>query len=81
MCNFVMSLFWSFSALLRSRNHMAFEVVALRRQITVLKRKNPRPKLSRWDRVFWVFLRRVWSGRTEVLEIAKMPLLLCNLEL
>jgi hypothetical protein len=53
----------------------------LRRQITVLKRKNPRPKLNRWDRVFWVFLRRVWSGWTEVLEIAKMPLLLCNLEL
>jgi hypothetical protein len=50
---------------------MAFEIVALRQQVGVLKRKNRRPRLSRWDRVFWVFLRRVWSRWTEVLVVVK----------
>jgi putative transposase len=37
----------------------------------VLKRKNPRPKLGRWDRLFWVVLRRLWSRWAEVLIVVK----------
>jgi hypothetical protein len=37
----------------------------------VLKRKNARPKLSPWDKVLWVFLRRVWSRWTEGLVVVK----------
>jgi hypothetical protein len=45
----------------RSRHDLGLELVALRQQVGVLKRKNPRPKLSRWDRLFWFGLRRWWS--------------------
>jgi putative transposase len=45
--------------------------VALRQQISVLKRRNPRPRLNPWDQLFWVFLRRVWSRWAEVLVVVK----------
>jgi hypothetical protein len=38
---------------------MGLEIVALRQQVSVLKRKNARPRLGRWDQVLWVFLRQV----------------------
>ncbi len=71
MFEFVMSLFGWFGTFLRSRNSLAFEIVALRQQISVLKRKNPRPRLGAWDQVFWLFLRRVWSRWAEVLVVVK----------
>jgi hypothetical protein len=71
MLSLVMSLFGWFSAFLRSRNSLGLEIMALHEQVTVLKRKNPRPRLSPWDQVFWVFLRRVWSRWTEVLVVVK----------
>ena len=37
----------------------------------VLKRQNPRPKLSRCDRLFWMTLRRLWSRWARVLVIVK----------
>ena len=71
MFKFVWSLFEWFTAFLRSRNSLGLEIVALRQQVTVLKRKHPRPRLSQWDQVFWVFLRRVWSRWAEVLMVVK----------
>ncbi len=49
-------------ALVSSRASLALENVALRQQVAVLKRSVPRPRLRRTDRLFWVFLRRVWGG-------------------
>jgi putative transposase len=48
---------WS---LLRPRHELALEILALRHQIIVLKRPMAKPKLCRWDRCFWVMLKRVW---------------------
>src|SRR5216684_3061866 len=50
---------WS---LLGRRHEVALEVLALRHQITVLKRRTPRPKLCWWDRCLWVMLKRAWPG-------------------
>lgn len=50
---------------------MGLEILALRHQVSILKRKNVRPRLGRWDRGLWVFLRRVWSRWTAVLVIVK----------
>jgi hypothetical protein len=36
--------------------------LALRQQLTVLKRKHPKPKLRMLDILFWVVTRRFWSG-------------------
>ena len=71
MVRFVLGLFRWFRAFLRSRNSLGLEILALRQQLSVLKRKNPRPRLSPWDQVFWVFLRRVWSRWAEVLVVVK----------
>jgi putative transposase len=40
---------------------IALENVALRHQLRVLQRSVRRPWLARWDRVFWVWLSRLWT--------------------
>src|SRR5437867_9843466 len=37
----------------RSRSDTALEILALRQQVAVLKRKRPRPSLNSFDRLFW----------------------------
>src|SRR5689334_16478203 len=71
MFTLVLSLPGWLMAFVRSRNSMGLEIVALRHQVSVLKRKNVRPRLGRWDRVLWVFLRRVWSRWAAVLVVVK----------
>jgi hypothetical protein len=44
------------------RHKLALEAVALRQQLAVFKRKQPRPKLDRFDRLFSIALRRLWEG-------------------
>ena len=56
---------------IRSRNDLGFEIVALRQQLTVLKRRNKRVHLRRSDRLFWVLLRRVWPKWSNPLLIVK----------
>jgi putative transposase len=41
---------------------VALENVALRHQLAVLHHSVPRPRLSRWDRLLWVWLSRQWTG-------------------
>jgi len=55
----------------RSRRDAAIEILALRQQLVVFKRKHPRPKLSSVDRLFWTILRRIWLGWAEALIIVK----------
>jgi hypothetical protein len=58
-------------SLLLPRHKLALEAVALRQQLAVFKRKQPRPKLDRLDRRFWIVLRRLWEGWSEALIIVK----------
>src|SRR3954469_5367834 len=51
-------------AFLIARHRLAVEAVALRQQLAVYKHKQPRPKLNRFDRLFWVVIRRVWVIKT-----------------
>ena len=46
----------------RSRQTLLLENFALRQQLTVLKRKHRRPKVSRLDKLFWVLAHRFWSA-------------------
>ncbi len=48
--------------LFRSRESLVLENLALRQQLTVLKRQHRRPSLGIFDKIFWVVARRVWSG-------------------
>ena len=61
----------AFRALLKSRCDLALENAALRQQLAVMKQKRPRPQLRRFDRLFWVLLRRVWSSWTDALIVVK----------
>ncbi|HMH08135.1 MAG TPA: hypothetical protein VK579_15755 [Terriglobales bacterium] len=41
---------------------MLLENLVLRQQLTVLKRKHPKPKVRVLDKLFWVVALRFWSG-------------------
>ena len=47
------------------------EILALRQQVAVLKRKRPRPLLRKADRVFWVTLSCLWPGWRHALVIVR----------
>ena len=55
----------------RSRSDLLLEIAALRQQLDVYRRQVSRPKLTRRDRVFWIWLRRHWSGWKNALVIVK----------
>jgi hypothetical protein len=71
----VLDLFLAFLAALRvlfhSRTDSSLEILALRQQVAVLKRKRPRPKLNGWDRFFWTSLRQLWPRWADVLALVK----------
>jgi len=48
--------------LFRSQRSLLLENLALRQQLSFLKRRHPRPRLGGFDRLFWVVARRVWSA-------------------
>jgi putative transposase len=50
------------AALLRSRASLHLEHLALRHQLAVYQQSVPRPHLCATDRLFWVWLSRLWSG-------------------
>src|SRR5271163_297296 len=47
---------------LRSRRDLVLENLALRQKLAVFTQRYVRPRLARSDQVFWVLLRRFWSG-------------------
>ena len=71
MFEFIFALLTSVRVFFRSRSETALEILALRQQIGVLKRKRPRPRLNQFDRLFWIMLRCVWSRWAEVLVAVK----------
>ena len=57
----IIVLLQSLRCLFYSWSDLVLENAALRQQLAVLKKENPRPKLSRFDRIFWVLMRRLWK--------------------
>jgi transposase InsO family protein len=55
--------------LLRARRSLLLENLALRQQLAVLKRRHPRPRLELLDKLFWVAVRRFWSGWKQALLV------------
>jgi hypothetical protein len=62
MADFILALLAALRVFFRSRGNTAPEVLALRQQVAVLKRKRPRPRLNQLDRLLWTTLPRVWSN-------------------
>src|SRR3981189_971218 len=57
---------------LRGRASLELEVVALRHQVAVLRRRRPgRPKLFRADRLLWVWLYWIWPQALNAMVLVK----------
>jgi hypothetical protein len=50
---------------------LALENLALRQQLAILKRTQKRPAISTMDRLFWVWLSRIWLEWRASLLIVK----------
>jgi transposase InsO family protein len=61
MVRFFLLWFGLLDRSLRSRRRLLIENLALRQQLTVLKRKHPKPRLGIVDKLFWVLASRFWS--------------------
>ena len=59
------------SYLLKKIARLTLENLALRQQLHALKRKNPRPRLSNFDRLFWILLAFFWRQWQSALVIVK----------
>ena len=71
MLPIAMSLLGYLRALLLPRHHLAVEIAALRQQLAVFKRKQPRPQMRKLDRLFWIALRRCWTSWSDALILVK----------
>jgi putative transposase len=60
------------TAMFKTSAQLRLENLALRQQLTVLRRSaHKRLKLTAADRIFWVWLRRVWGDWKSALMIVK----------
>src|SRR5438128_11803906 len=71
MIPFLIGLLTCLGAFFRSRYNLGIEILALRQQLGVLKRKHPCARLRIEDRIFWTLLRRLWPAWSRVLVIVK----------
>jgi putative transposase len=68
----VISAFLAFmTALFRSRVSLHLEHLALRHQLAVYQWSLPRPHLRATDRLFWVWLSRLWPGWRDALAFVQ----------
>ena len=57
--------------LLRPRRNLLLENLALRQQILVLRRTNPKPPFLLLDKAFWIVLYRKWENWRRPLALVK----------
>src|SRR5207247_753014 len=55
----------------RTHRELALENLALRQQLAVWKAREPRPRLTEMDRIFWVFLSRLWTSWRHSLQVVR----------
>src|ERR1700730_13609288 len=55
----------------QNAREVALENLALRQQLAVMKRQSPRPRLRRADRLFWVWLSRIWPNWRNALRLGR----------
>jgi len=62
---------WAFFSAFSRHRDLALENLALRQQLAIFKRRHPRPRLQPTDRLFWVWLSKIWAGWREALITVK----------
>jgi transposase InsO family protein len=72
MLTFLSALGSLLSFRIRSRGSLELELVALRHQVTVLRRQRPgQPQLFAADRLLWVWLYRIWPKILDAMVLVK----------
>jgi len=75
----MLSVLWlalrSLLRIFRNRQDLIFENFVLRQQLTVLKRRRPRPTLNLFDKLFWVAISRLWARWKQAVIIVTLKLL------
>lgn len=61
----------TFRSTVRTRRELALENLALRQQLAVWKARQPRPRLTEIDRVFWIVLSRLWKNWRSSLHVVR----------
>jgi hypothetical protein len=69
--NLIRALILAGLAFFRTRRWLAFEILAVRHQLGVLKRSVRRPCLTNVDRGLWVLLSRRWARWSDALIVVK----------
>ncbi len=69
MITLLLHLFRVLPFLFGSHRRLALENLALRQKLAVYKRTVPRPRLRTTDRLWWVWLARVWARWRQSLVI------------
>ena len=69
MISMLFHLLRLFPFLCGGHRQLALENLALHQQLAAYKRTVTRPRLRRTDRLFWVWLARVWAGWRQALVI------------
>jgi transposase InsO family protein len=64
-------LFGTGRSCLRTHRELALENLALRQQLAVWKARQPRPRLTQMDRIFWVLLSRLWTSWRHSLQVVR----------
>ena len=71
MFDLVSLWFGAIFRIFRTHHDLTVENLALRQQLSVLKRKHPRPKIEPFDKLFWILARRFWSRWKEMLVLVQ----------
>src|SRR5215510_13594132 len=71
MINASIAFISTFITVFKRHHDLVLENLALRQQLAIFKRRSPRPKLQPTDRLFWVWLSKVWIAWRDTLIIVK----------
>src|SRR6266566_4149231 len=61
----------TFRSAVRTRRELALENLALRQQLAVWKARQPRPRLTEMDRIFWIVLSSLWKNWRSSLQVVR----------
>src|SRR5437879_2652869 len=71
MLRWLAILFGTLRSTVRTQSELALENLALRQQLAVWKARQPRPRLTEMDLIFWVLLSRLWTGWRYSLQVVR----------
>jgi hypothetical protein len=67
----LLKLLWTIYSRFKKTLDLALENLALRQQLSIMKRSSKRPQIRPRDRLFLVVLSRLWSGWQDALIVVK----------